>query len=158
MKIKDKNMDKQDWLLLITKYFDAETTAEEELLLKRFLASNEASDEEFNEVKAVMGFCLVGKAHYQPIKRVSIIFSNQFKIIAAACAFFILFSSVSLWMIDRRENVCIAYINGKKCTDSDLVMQEVQRSLADIEPPESEMFDLEYQLKDIFETISTTEE
>lgn len=151
-------MDKQDWLVLITKYFAAEITAEEELLLKRFLASNEASDEEFNEVKAVMGFCLVGKAHYQPTKKVSIIFSNQFKIIAAACAFFILFSSVSVWIIDRKENVCIAYINGKKCTNSALVMQEVERSLADVELPDSDSFDLEYQLKDMLQTINSTGE
>ena len=43
------------WLDIVNRYFEAETTEEEERLLKRFLASDEAQGTEFDEARAVMG-------------------------------------------------------------------------------------------------------
>ena len=43
------------WLEIVNRYFEAETTEEEERLLKRFLASDEAQGAEFDEARAVMG-------------------------------------------------------------------------------------------------------
>ena len=43
------------WLDIVNRYFEAETTEEEERLLKRFLASDEAQGAEFDEARAVMG-------------------------------------------------------------------------------------------------------
>lgn len=46
--------DKQYYIELANRYFDAETSVAEEKELRSFLVST--SDEDFNEVKAVMGF------------------------------------------------------------------------------------------------------
>ena len=43
------------WHDIVNRYFKAETTEEEERLLKRFLASDEAQGAEFDEARAVMG-------------------------------------------------------------------------------------------------------
>jgi len=48
--------DKQYYIDLTERYFDAETSVAEEKELRAFLA--ETTDEDFNEVKAVMGFML----------------------------------------------------------------------------------------------------
>ena len=39
---------------LIQRYFDAETSEQEEAALKQFIASPEGADAQFNEVRAVM--------------------------------------------------------------------------------------------------------
>ena len=44
----------KDWLDIVNRYFEAQTSEEEERLLKRFLASEEAQGAEFDEASAVM--------------------------------------------------------------------------------------------------------
>ena len=44
------------WDRLIERYYNAETTEEEERSLKHFLTSKEGSDSRYDEIKAVMGF------------------------------------------------------------------------------------------------------
>lgn len=43
---------------LIQRYFDAETSEQEEAALKQFIASPEGADAQFNEVRAVMGVAI----------------------------------------------------------------------------------------------------
>lgn len=56
---------RQEWLQLAEKYFEAETSDEEERQLKLFLCSAEAQDPAFDELKAVMGYLAVGKSRYR---------------------------------------------------------------------------------------------
>ena len=58
MKMNSKNLDE-----LINRYFDAETTLEEERELQRLITGPFASDTRYDEVRAVMGFTAVGGAH-----------------------------------------------------------------------------------------------
>ena len=53
---------RQEWLQLAEKYFEAETSDEEERQLKLFLCSAKAQDPAFDELKAVMGYLAVGKS------------------------------------------------------------------------------------------------
>jgi hypothetical protein len=56
-----RKVDYEKWHELLERYFDAQTTDEEELSLRRFLSSPEAVGNEFDEARAVMGFLCVGK-------------------------------------------------------------------------------------------------
>lgn len=50
------------WLQLCDSYFEATITAEEEKALKAFLATPASNTQQFNEIKAVMGYIATGKA------------------------------------------------------------------------------------------------
>ena len=56
MKMNSKNLDE-----LINRYFDAETTLEEERELQRLITGPFASDTRYDEVRAVMGFTALGR-------------------------------------------------------------------------------------------------
>ena len=59
------------WIDLVERYFNAETTLEEEKALRRFLATSEAQSEEFEEIRAVMSYLAVGKKQYQSVQKKS---------------------------------------------------------------------------------------
>ena len=116
---------RQEWLQLAEKYFEAETSDEEERQLKLFLCSAEAQDPAFDELKAVMGYLAVGKSRYrqQNEKRSSF---QPWKWRSIAAVFFCCLLSGSLYVLRQQErNQCIAYINGQRCTDSGLVLKYV---------------------------------
>ena len=51
-----KSKEREQWLAIAEKYFDAATTDQEEKALAEFLATDESNTPEFNEIKAVMGY------------------------------------------------------------------------------------------------------
>ena len=62
MKMNSKNLDE-----LINRYFDAETTVEEERELQRLITGPYAADARYDEVRAVMGFTAVGRKLLHPL-------------------------------------------------------------------------------------------
>lgn len=139
----------QEWLQLVEKYFEAETSDEEERQLKLFLRSAEAQDPAFDELKAVMGYLAVGKSRYhqQNGKRSSF---QAWKWKSIAAVFFCCLLSGSLYMLRQQDrNQCIAYINGQRCTDSELVMSHMKLSMSQISQ-DTEDFTVESQLGSLF--------
>ena len=55
----------QQWKELAERYFEAETTEAEEEALARFLATPAAQGKEFDELRAVMGYTVTGRAIYR---------------------------------------------------------------------------------------------
>ena len=51
--------DKEKYLILAKRYFEAETTAQEERELSRYVAGTD--DPEFDELRGVLGFLSIGK-------------------------------------------------------------------------------------------------
>lgn len=143
----------EEWMDLVEKYFEAETSNEEENLLKRFLATSEADNKKYDEIKAVMGFTTFGK-RINSKKNVKRRHLDLYKWSAAALIGGII--AIGIWQIsDRSQNICIAYIEGEKCTNSQEVMMQLKLSLDQVNP-ENEEPAIEKQIESIFSTMEET--
>ena len=54
------------WEEMTERYFLAETTEEEEKMLRRFLCTSQSQDPRFDEVRATLSFLNVSRAHRNP--------------------------------------------------------------------------------------------
>ena len=141
--------DKQYWLALGERYMEAETTNQEEKQLARFLASPYAAGTEFDELRAVMGFMAVGKKVHAP-KRT--FYKKWFVQIGAAVVVGLLLMAWGSYEMERRQNVCIAYVYGERFTNPERVMMEMENSLKSLHYEEAERT-VEEQLSSIFQTL-----
>ncbi|MBE6301390.1 MAG: hypothetical protein E7085_05995 [Parabacteroides distasonis] len=146
--------DKQYWLALGERYMEAETTDQEEKQLARFLASPYAESVEFDELRAVMGFMAVGKKRYA--KR-QISYMQRYVRIGAAIVAGLLMVAWGSYEMERRQNVCIAYVYGERFTDPERVMLEMESSLKSLHYGETERI-VEEQLSSIFQTLDEESE
>lgn len=132
------------WEELAERYFDALTDPQEELELKRFLSTPQASSPRFDEIKAVMGYFATRKAATgrQRRKRSIIRWS------AAAVAAGII--SAALWHTPApSHDICIAYIDGKEITDERIILEQMQHTMQMISNTTEEN-SIEKQLGKIF--------
>ena len=111
------------WNILVNKYFEAETTPEEERRLRRFLA--ETDDPAFDDVRAVMGFLSVRKERHAAEKGV-----RRWTASVAVAASLILLSVLGLNLAGRDD--CVMYAYGEKTTDRTVVMNDVSDILTDL--------------------------
>ena len=149
---------------LVTRYFEAETTDEEESRLRRLLCSPEGQDPRFDEARAVLGFLAVGRQMYrqqpcptkQPARRRPLL---RRPLAAAAAIVTICLAGTAIWTVqktidaDRNAEVCVAYIGNRKITDKDIVMREMHNSLAAVNAAESTPT-VEEQLEDMFDMLN----
>lgn len=149
---------------LAARYFEAETTGDEERRLVRLLATPEGRDARFDELRAVIGFTAVGRrlaragarpaaaAHRWPVPR------RRWPAVAAAVAALFL-AGPAVWLAGRAAgawgggDVCVAYIGGRRTTDAEVVMQEMRRSLGQVASV-AEAPGVEAQLSDLFDTLN----
>ncbi len=143
------------------RYFDAETTEAEERMLKRFAASPEADDAEWNELRAVMGYATVGKRlHGQAASTTSIIpLRPRRRWIPAVAAASILMALVAVptvkWLTadeSAEKDICIAYVNGHRVTDPAQVIQAMHHAMSHVQQVEP-MTTVEEQLGNMFELM-----
>ena len=148
------------WKEMARRYFDAETTEAEERMLKRFAASPEADSDEWDELRAVMGYATVGKrirgqvaaTNTIPLRRMP-----QWMRIAAAAVFAgLILLPITMWLTDSQdsldEDICIAYVNGNQVTDPAQVIQAMHRAMAHVQQVEP-MTTVEEQLGSMFELM-----
>lgn len=149
------------WKEMTRRYFDAETTEAEERMLKRFAASPEADDAEWNELRAVMGYATVGKRlHGQAASTTSIIpLRPRRRWIPAVAAASILMALVAVptvkWLTadeSAEKDICIAYVNGNRVTDPVQVIQAMHHAMSHVQQVEP-MTTVEEQLGSIFELM-----
>ena len=138
--------------VLEQRYFEAETTPEEERELKCLLVLPEASGKEWDELRAVVGFTAVGrwmrrrKSHRRQWRRLTV---------AAVSAAVI--GSMAWMAVDSRQNVCVAYIGGKRYTDEEVVMRQMHHSMNDMGEAMASN-NVENQLSDMFRTMDNETE
>lgn len=142
----------QQWKELAARYFEAETTDAEEEALARFLATPAAQGKEFDELRAVMGYVATGRAVYRKQRTRSI----RLWYYAAAAAIAAILVMVTAWQWTERANVCVAYINGERCTDKEIVLAEALKSVQKVRHDSPEET-LQGQLSDIFQTLEEGE-
>lgn len=151
--MKENERTYQQWKELAERYFEAQTTDVEEEALARFLATPASQGKEFDELRAVMGFVATGRAIHnrQRTRRV------RLRYYAAAAAITGVLALTAVWQVAERTNVCVAYINGERYTDKEIVFSEAMKSIDKVRydlPQET----VQEQLSDIFQTIGTSVE
>lgn len=151
--MKENERTYQQWKELAERYFEAQTTDVEEEALARFLATPASQGKEFDELRAIIGFVATGRAIHnrQRTRRV------RLRYYAAAAAITGVLALTAVWQVAERTNVCVAYINGERYTDKEIVFSEAMKSIDKVRhdlPQET----VQEQLSDIFQTIGTSVE
>lgn len=111
------------WLELQERYFEAETTTEEEQMLMQFAATT--TDQDFQELKAVMGFVCAQKAQ-RPVEaspKTTTRRKSGALLRNAIAAVFILTIAISAVVHFNKTPDCIAYVGGERITDKAQVEQ-----------------------------------
>ena len=145
--------DKTYWKTLEERYFDGLTTEEEERLLRQFLATEMAQTEDFEELRAVMGYLAVGKAERKQ-KQIPLWRSPKVLKWSAAACFFIL-GGIGIYHLQSRTTY-IAYVDGHRTTNKMEVIAQMHSVMADInaDTPTSTM---EASMSDLLNTLNTEE-
>lgn len=132
---------------LIEGYFEGTLSQNEETALKVFLASEEGQGPEYDEVRAVMGYFAAGRSveilRSRPLPQNDRKMWRRILAIAASLAIVITLGI----NIFNQNNVCVSFVGGKKITDREVVMNDVDNILADLL---SDRVDMEEQLESIF--------
>ena len=151
--MKENERTYQQWKELAERYFEAQTTDVEEEALARFLATPASQGKEFDELRAVMGFVATGRAIHnrQRTRRV------RLRYYAAAAAITGVLALTAVWQVTERTNVCVAYINGERYTDKEIVFSEALKSIDKVKH-DLQQETVQEQLSDIFQTIGTSVE
>ena len=130
---------KQYYIDLTDRWFDALLSPGEVRELKAFLAGTE--DPDFDEVKAVMGYFVTGKAIARKQDRIRgrrIAWASM-----AVAASLALFAAIGL---NHRQNQCYMLAQGVKLTDEETVLQDMENTLSDLfgagEDVGAQLFDL----------------
>ena len=130
--------EKEKYLELMRRYFDAETSHEEEEALALYAASTE--DPAFQELRGVLGYLSIGRQ--KKVKKVRSV--SFFSIVAAASVAIV--TAIGISFSNQSHSSCIRYTYGNKDSDETLIMESVESSLADFfageSPAEASLFEL----------------
>ncbi len=131
------------WLQLCEKYFEATTSNEEELALKRFLSTEESNLPEFNEIKAVIGYTETARQVLSTRKRGKkrTTYLARYTSIAAAIALVATIAITAMMQkqttvekadTESSKDIYIAYIDGVYYTDKDIVLEQMQQAMSKV--------------------------
>ena len=112
---------------LIERYFDGETSVQEEQVLREILADCPWSSEAIDEARFTMGYFAAHCHESQRIVKKNN--RNKFIGIAASIAIVLVAGGYALWHQQQSADVCIAYVNGLVVQDDDKVMALVSNDL-----------------------------
>ena len=115
--------DKEKYLELMQRYFDAETSPEEEKALALYVASTD--DPAFEDLRGVLGYIGIGRQ----IKAKKARAVRFYSIVAAASVAIV--TAIGITLSNQDHNSCIRYTYGNKEDDETLIMESVESSLAD---------------------------
>lgn len=141
------------WHEIAERYFEAETSQAEEQALRRFLASDRAGDD-FDDVRAVMGYATVGsRLAGKSTKRRS----RSRRLIVAAAASVAVVIGVGIGVMKTMSPApepehCVAYINGERCTDREVVMSKMRATLAEVSVDDNITSTVSSQLAEMLDT------
>jgi hypothetical protein len=113
------------WKELIDKYFEGETSPEEERALRGFLARTD--DPAFNEARAVLGYFSAQRSRRAARSR-----AGRLTGLLAAAAAIAIVAVLGHALIPRTDDTCIIYAYGEKNTDTQSVLDDVHQTLSDL--------------------------
>ena len=135
---------------LTDRFFDGKTTVEEEQELYDYYRREQALPSDLVQLRQLfLDFAAVQFSDEQaeqqaPIPR------RWLRWAVAACAALLIAAGTAVWLNNGRqgEEECVAYIYGKRSTDRDVVLSEMQRTMAVVTDDGSD--EVEEQLKMMF--------
>ena len=152
-----KKNNQKYWKELAHRYFEAETTEAEERMLKRFITSPEAQGSEWDELRAVMGYMVVGKQLHGQSVTVIRRMPQWVRIVAAAVLTGLILLPTAMRLKAPQdaldEDICIAYVDGRRVTDPSQVIQAMHRAMSHVQQVEPTAT-IEGQLSEMFELIN----
>ena len=110
---------------LMRRYFDAETSPEEEKELALYAASTD--DSAFEDLRGVLGYIDIGRQKKAKKARAF----RFHALAAAACLALITVIGLNILNQSTQDEECIRYAYGVKVEDIDRIMTAVESSLAD---------------------------
>ena len=130
--------EKEKYLELMRRYYDAETSPEEEMELALYAASTD--DPAFEDLRGVLGYLSIGSQ--KKAKKVRAV--RFYSLVAAASVATV--AAIGITLSNQDRNSCIRYTYGDKEEDEALIMESVESSLADFfagkSPAEANLFEL----------------
>ena len=130
--------EKEKYLELMRRYYDAETSPEEEKDLALYAASTD--DPAFEDLRGVLGYLSIGSQ--KKAKKVRAV--RFYSLVAAASVATV--AAIGITLSNQDRNSCIRYTYGDKEEDEALIMESVESSLADFfagkSPAETNLFEL----------------
>ena len=135
--------DKEKYMNLMQRYWDAETTPEEERDLARYVAR--VDDPEFEELRGVLGYLSIGKE--KKVRKANTIrLIPVFAVAACIAAVVAIGFTIRNSGSQTGEELYVCYSYGEKTTDNQQVMASVASSLADFfgggSPAEINLFEM----------------
>ena len=119
---------KEKYTELAHRYWEAETSPEEEQDLARYIAG--VDDPDFDEIRGVLGYLSVGRRKRGHKNRTVLRYS-----FAAAAASVVAVVVISLNLLTSKpysiEDFCVSYAYGVQTFDNEVIMASVESSLAD---------------------------
>lgn len=113
--------------LLISRYFNGDTSIQEEQLLRETIAHCPWNSPAIDDARMVVGYFA---AHSQEQQRTSKKFSRRQLIgIAATIALIVGVGILALWHPSVDNSVCVAYVNGKTVNNDETVMAMIESDL-----------------------------
>ena len=117
---------------LAERYFEAQTSEEEERALACFAATPAAAAPQFDELRAALSLAAFARRRTAavPKRRTRRPALRYAAVAAVACTVL-----AAAWMAPRPAPDCVAYIHGQRTTNAEAVEAAMHRSLADIAAP-----------------------
>lgn len=119
----------------VDKFFEGTLSEAQESELKDFLSTPEGQASEYDEVRAVMGFFAVGKElrgkRKEEYSKTTVPARTVFARVAAVAASVMILFTFAV-RVYNKENVCVSFVDGKKVTDKEVVMNDVENTLAEL--------------------------
>ena len=115
---------------LIDRYFEGETSLQEEQMLRQQLAECPWQSDIIDEARFTMGYFAAHQRQQQQRPTVS----NRMRVmaIAASIALLLTVGAGLLWQSQRPKDVCIAYVNGQEISNDEAVMALIDNDLSNI--------------------------
>lgn len=115
---------------LIERYFEGETSLQEEQMLRQQLAECPWESEIIDEARFTMGYFAAHQRQQQ--QRPAAVNRYRVMAIAASVALLLTVGTGLLWHSQQPKDVCIAYVNGQEIHNDEAVMALIENDLNNI--------------------------
>ena len=130
---------------LANRFMESDTSLEEERRLN-LLLQEEQLPADLLPLREMMADLACISSQQAPHRT---LWTTRLRRIAAAAAVVVAIGGAALWWNHRQNDECVAYIYGKRCTDREVVLGEMHKSLNII--AEGEKSDADQMLNDMFD-------
>lgn len=120
--------DKEKYTALMQRYWEAETTPEEERELARYAAR--VDDPDFEEIRGVLGFLSIGRE--KKTRRARTVRMYSFAAVAAGIVAIVAIGlNIKTTGIGHQDELCVRYSYGEFSNNNEQIMSSVESSLAE---------------------------